>query len=138
MLELVRGGSTLRVGCPPDGERVLGAFLRCPCGRASPPQDPATDLAADGIDELIDVFLDADPDADFPERRHRDAGRRQQSGSWVLEIGEGVRRTRRQPTAWVRGSVDQILLDLWGRPSEANHQGDRKPMNHFRKIAVFG
>lgn len=89
-------------------------------GAASPIDD---DIAADGIDELIDVFVDAPPGAqggptlvlldELADRR------------WPLQVtAEGlIRVDERSPDASLTGGASAILLALWQRPNDAAWSG---------------
>ena len=91
-----------------DGERAVGS-----------PSPIATDLAADGIDELLDTFLPhVRPEAGngAPGRIHlsaTDTDRR-----WDVAIGDSA--------ATVTDTASDLLLFLWGRvaPEQLDTTGD--------------
>jgi uncharacterized protein (TIGR03083 family) len=93
------------------------------------------DLAADGIDEAVEVFLrtpDGEPFDEAGVVRFETS-----NGDWNLAVGNGVRSGAGTPAAWVRGDVDQVLLHLWGRPSTAVETGDASLMKLWRQIEAF-
>lgn len=78
------------------------------------------EVAVDGIDELLDVFLPAGlrgtPDASLGGSLHLHATDR--PGEWLVEIDGGQARVSRQHgkgDAAVLGSASDLLLALWGR-----------------------
>ncbi len=98
------------------------------------------DLASDGINELIDVFVGPRGDESSPvmvgvlELASSDRGR------WLLDIGtDGVATADdgTAPNASVKGPVDQILLHLWDRPASVEQSGDPNVMDAWRRLARF-
>jgi uncharacterized protein (TIGR03083 family) len=110
------------------------------------------ELAADGIDELIEVFLDAPPGSrygnppllrlDTPERRW--SIRVSEDGVWPDGAGDGVDDGvggggddgGEAPTV-VTGSASDVLLRLWGRPSAAAVSGDPRAIARWSSLAAF-
>lgn len=95
------------------------------------------DIAADGIDEFIEVFLAPEPDEPFdPIGVVRFEAASQ--GQWLAEVGNGVRLVEGGPdldvAAELQGRADQILLRLWGRPNEAAPSGDKAPMQQWDRL----
>jgi uncharacterized protein (TIGR03083 family) len=101
-------------------------------------QPVATDLAVDGIDEIIRIGLSADV-ADKPEAtlggtfhvHTTDA-----EGEWLVEVSDGkvhVRDEHGKGDAAVRGPASDLLLFLWGRQPAAPLEvfGDRAVVDRW-------
>ena len=94
------------------------------------------ELARDGIDEFLDIFLPAekssfDGHGETIHLHQTDGG-----GEWVLELGpEGVdvERGHRKGDAAVRGTGSDLLLMLWRRipPSSLEVIGDEAPVERL-------
>ena len=106
-----------------------------------------TDLAADGINELLDVFV-GQRKSDDEAQAEAEAGHvgvlslsSSDRGRWLLAVGStGAAATDEtaSPTATVQGPVDQILLRLWGRPGiSVTESGDPAVMATWRALARF-
>lgn len=95
------------------------------------------DLAADGIDELIEVFVDASPDENLSDAPI--LGLTTPKRSWTLAIGsEGVRPVSAdRSAATISGSPVDVILRLWGRPSNARTDGDRAVLQTWDDLAAF-
>jgi uncharacterized protein (TIGR03083 family) len=95
-----------------------------------------SELAADGIDELIDVFFDAPPDS-VPD------------GAIVLKLvatdtdqvwnvgvtTEGVFHSADTATAQLSGTASDVLQVLWNRQSGARWTGDPTAPSRWRAVA---
>jgi uncharacterized protein (TIGR03083 family) len=107
-------------------------------GEAAAGQTTAIDreLAVDGIDEFVDVFLpEADAPADFGRgtiHLHATDG----EGEWLLSFdGADVAVTRghAKGDVAVRGTASDLLLVLWRRipPADVEVLGDGDVLDHF-------
>jgi uncharacterized protein (TIGR03083 family) len=88
----------------------------------------ASDIAADGIDEYLDVFVAA-------SRAAKDALAgpimgfecSERSDRWSLDLsGQGERIVRREPaddSVRIHGTAEQLLLILWGRIAASDASG---------------
>ena len=93
-------------------------------------------LAADGIDELVDVFVGARG----PVGDHRVLALVSSHGwSWCLAVNPdaGVARTDEPAELTIIGEPDQLLLHLWGRPALVTEDGDPAVMATWRQLAAF-
>ncbi|MHB1784776.1 MAG: maleylpyruvate isomerase family mycothiol-dependent enzyme [Acidimicrobiales bacterium] len=84
------------------------------------PQAIDTELAVDGIDELLDVFLPRRPERmeGPPSSIHLHC--MDSPGEWVVRTGEGtvvVERTHAKADAAIRANASDLLLLLWHRIS---------------------
>jgi uncharacterized protein (TIGR03083 family) len=80
----------------------------------------ASDVAADGIDEYLDVFVAASRAAqDAPVGPTLSFECSDRSDRWWLDLsGQGERIVSRDPrdaTVGIRGTAEQLLLFVWGR-----------------------
>jgi uncharacterized protein (TIGR03083 family) len=94
------------------------------------------ELAADGVDEFLDIWV---PAQDRPFGRpgesihlHRTDG----DGEWVLQFapnGASVARSHAKGSVAVRGSASDLLLLLWGRvgPEDVEIFGDDQVLGEF-------
>lgn len=76
-------------------------------------------LAADGVDEVLDVMLPADEAHGNGESIHFHST--DGAGEWLLRLepdGSVVTHEHAKGDAAVRGAVSDLLLYLWGRPME--------------------
>ena len=88
----------------------------------------AAEIAADGVDEYLDVFVAAaraghnSPAGPIVSLECTDRADR-----WWLDLGKpGGRTVTREPreaSVGIRGSAEQLLLIVWGRASAANSPG---------------
>lgn len=86
---------------------------------AGDPQPIEPELAADGIDEMLDVFLVADDQENLAGdgeliHLHRTDGQ----GEWLIRLGPDgaeVSRGHEKGDVAVRGTASDLLLMLWGR-----------------------
>ncbi len=95
------------------------------------------ELAADGIDELIDVFVAAPG----PVGEHRVLTLASSHGwGWCLALDPevGAARTDEPADLTVIGEPDQLLLNLWGRPALVTQDGDLDVMEIWRHLTDFG
>ncbi|MGH9307123.1 MAG: maleylpyruvate isomerase family mycothiol-dependent enzyme, partial [Acidimicrobiales bacterium] len=110
---------------------------------AGRPEPLPSDLAADGIDEFLGVFL--------PRRDEHLAGPSQhihlhctdEAGEWLIGIGEGaidVERAHGKAPAAVRASASDLVLMLWRRvgPEDLEVLGDRDELTRFLARAGLG
>ncbi|MBV8958336.1 MAG: maleylpyruvate isomerase family mycothiol-dependent enzyme [Actinobacteria bacterium] len=100
-----------------------------------------TELAVDGIDEIIRVFIATDavdhPDASLGGTLHlhtTDA-----PGEWLVQIADGkvdVTREHGKGDAALRGPASDLLLFLWGRQPAAPLEvfGDQAIVDNWAKI----
>ena len=123
------------------------------------PIDP--ELAADGVDEVIRVFLDASQLPDWsrfvPDGRTAVVALADAAASWALELGRFVgtspntgntydeEATRlvdapQQPDAIVRGTAADVDLWMWGRGGldQLTVEGDPEVAAFLRAAAVHG
>jgi uncharacterized protein (TIGR03083 family) len=95
-------------------------------------------LAADGIDELIDVFVDGPPDlatdgAPVLGLRAADTG-----ASWTIAVtASGVLRVDGPATDTVTATAGELLLILWGRRRPDLVDGDGAALAAWDEIARF-
>ncbi|MEM7287401.1 MAG: maleylpyruvate isomerase family mycothiol-dependent enzyme [Actinomycetota bacterium] len=101
---------------------------------AGPAAPIADEMAADGIDELLDVFVDARPGMPvaggvvtelFDEQRR------------AVLTPEGAVRTEAEPTARLTGTASDVLLALWGRTNDASWTGDDRAAPIWADLAEF-
>ncbi len=98
------------------------------------PIDPV--LSRDGIDELLDVFLDADPGVATDGAPVLELQATDSDHSWTIAVtGEGVRRVEREAGSSLTGSASDIVLALWTRPSPARWAGDPEMPRAWREMA---
>ena len=105
-----------------DAESIAGAV--------SPIDD---DIAADGIDELLDVFVDAAPGT-APIGvvvELLDTARR------AVLTAEGALRTTDAPEASLHGAASDVLLALWSRASGSTWAGDDRAPGAWTALAEF-
>ncbi|MGJ6979653.1 maleylpyruvate isomerase family mycothiol-dependent enzyme [Aestuariimicrobium soli] len=115
----------------------------------------ADDVAAAGVDHVLDVMLEWVPDSaeitptGVIELRATDTGE-----SWLLELYRwngtawgsefrdqiGGRRAPAgaEPVALVAGPVQQLDLTIWSRPSEVEQSGDEAALAELRALLEFG
>lgn len=106
-----------------DAESLMGAVTPI-----------AVDIAQDGIDELLDVFVDAAPGTATdggvavelldPTRR-------------AVLTREGAVRTTDEPLAQLHGTASDVLLALWSRGSGATWTGDDRAPRAWTHLAEF-
>ncbi len=101
---------------------------------APQPIDPA--LAVDGIDELLHIFLPAEPESlrDGAESIHLHTT--DEPGEWLVSVSDGelsVLREHATGDAAVRAPASDLLLMLWRRidPSAVEVLGDRAALERF-------
>jgi uncharacterized protein (TIGR03083 family) len=80
----------------------------------------ASEVAADGIDEYLDVFVAASRAAhDAPPGATISFECSDRSDRWWLDLsGRGERKVSREPrraSVRIRGTAEQLLLIVWGR-----------------------
>lgn len=105
------------------------------------PEPIPTELAVDGIDEIIRVFIATDA-ADNPEvtlggtlhLHTTDA-----EGEWLVDIADGkvdVRQEHGKGDAAIRGAASDLLLFLWGRTPAAALEvfGDQAVVDNWAKV----
>lgn len=95
-----------------------------------------TALAADGIDEFLDLFLPADPERLAAGRESVHLHATDGGGEWTVTVGDGsveVDRSHGKGDAAVRASSSNLLLLLWRRVSFAGVEafGDRAALERF-------
>jgi uncharacterized protein (TIGR03083 family) len=104
-------------------------------------------LAADGIDELLEVFvgrlLPADALSGGGETIHLHATDQDVDGEWLLTLTpQGVRWQRGHDRATVaaRGAASDLLLLLWNRlpPDELEVFGDRRLLERWQQAIRVG
>jgi uncharacterized protein (TIGR03083 family) len=98
------------------------------------------ELAADGIDEFLEVFCAL---VDFSEpigtlHLHATDG----DGEWFIDVTEGAltwQRAHAKGDVAVRGTTSDLLLLLWGRvpPDALEVLGDRTVLDAFREVTRF-
>lgn len=110
---------------------------------AGDPAPIAADVAVDGIDEVLDVFLPVRlaPDADLHGTLHLHAT--DADGEWLVGIEGGAISTRREHAkgdAAVRGTASDLNLFLWGRldASALELHGDTSVVERWRAVAAPG
>jgi uncharacterized protein (TIGR03083 family) len=103
---------------------------------AGPPDPIDGELAVDGIDEFLDMFLAPDGErlGDPGERIHLHAFHPE--AEWLVEAGGGalhIRREHARGDAAARGTASDLLLMLWRRlsPSELDVVGDHAALERF-------
>lgn len=112
-------------------------------GAHGPPEPIESELAADGVDELLVMFLPgvrnrepARPPAGERFHFHRTDG----AGEWLVTFGEDGRIDVAQEHAKgdlaVRGPAPELLLFLWGRtgPDELEVFGDAALLERWREL----
>lgn len=115
-----------------DAERTVGLDKLTPIDEG---------LAADGIDELLEVFLR--PAADFGFTPSNDSPAHvirieAPERTWNLAVGDGVATSTASPELTIRGPVDQLLLTLWGRTMPIELDGDRQVLTRLLAQPAFG
>ena len=94
----------------------------------------ADDVASDGIDELLDVFVDAAPGTPTDDGvlvELCDPSRR------ASLTQDGAVRADAAPEAWLGGTASDVLLALWSRPSNASWSGDQRAPGAWLHLAEF-
>ncbi|MGH2774679.1 MAG: maleylpyruvate isomerase family mycothiol-dependent enzyme [Actinomycetota bacterium] len=105
---------------------------------AGDPADIADDLAVDGIDELLFVFLLAE--APFKEAPGSSVHihTTNSAGEWLVILDEEpvVTREHAKGDVALRGPSSDLLLHLWGRiePSSLEIHGDPAALDRFRSV----
>ncbi len=96
----------------------------------------APQLATDGIDELLDVFVGASDS----ETSDSDPVLRITTplAQWTLAIGEKAVPTAREPDLTLEAPADAALLTLWGRVVDVAWQGERAVFDSWRAISTSG
>jgi uncharacterized protein (TIGR03083 family) len=94
------------------------------------------DLAADGIDELVDVFLNAVRPV-TPQGVLALVSSYGRTWLLALSVDDGVVRTDEPAGLTVIGEPDQLLLYLWGREASVTEDGDESVMATWRELAEF-
>jgi uncharacterized protein (TIGR03083 family) len=103
------------------------------------PQPLATEVADDGVDELLAEFL---PVADVSGvggsiHLHSTDG----DGEWFIETADGLswRRSHEKGDVAVRGTTSDLLLLLWGRvaPDQVEVLGDEAVLQRWREVTRF-
>ena len=109
------------------------------------PQPIATNLAVDGIDEIIRVFLATevadDHDATLGGTLHVHAT--DADGEWLIDVAGGEVRVRAEHgkgDAALRGPASDLLLFLWGRQPAAPLEvfGDTAVVDRWAKVLDLG
>jgi len=102
------------------------------------PADIAGDLAVDGIDELLFVFLPAGAPLEEPQGSSVHIHTTDSAGEWlaILEGEPVVTREHAKGDVALRGPSSDVLLYLWGRvePSSLEIHGDGATLDHFRSV----
>ena len=97
-----------------------------------------SDLAADGIDELMYVWLPAMAPLKEPPRTSVHVHTTDADGEWlaVLEEEPVVIREHAKGDAALRGAAPDVLLYLWGRTDASSVEilGDRAVLDGFRSV----
>ncbi len=96
-----------------------------------------SDLALDGIDELVETFAKATPEADLTGAAVLGLNLPEQTLTFAVSQDHGVRATDAPAHAALTGTPHQMLLALWGRPSSAESTGDPEVLNAWRRLPVF-
>ena len=102
----------------------------------------APEIAADGIDEFLDVFVATTRAVnDAPPGPTMNLECTDRSERWWLDLsnrGErAVRRESREALVWIRGTAEQLMLMLWGRvPVTACPEvtGDVEVLDQWREL----
>jgi uncharacterized protein (TIGR03083 family) len=109
------------------------------------------DLAVDGIDEVLDLFLSyalgQDPDEDVDA--HQGRSLRVRTGSWAWQVSVGtddpankipLQRTSAPAQATVSGEPSELMLWLWGRrpDSAVTVHGDTSAVAAVRDLLSRG
>ena len=94
----------------------------------------ADDVAADGIDELLDVFVDAAPGTPTDDGVLVELCDPSRRASLTLD---GAVRADAAPEAWLGGTASDVLLALWSRPSNASWSGDQRAPGAWLHLAEF-
>jgi hypothetical protein len=107
---------------------------------AGDPHPIDAEVAADGIDEFLDVFCGI---ADFSEppgtlHLHATDG----DGEWFVDTTTGAltwERAHAKGDVAVRGATSDLLLLLWGRvsPDQVEVLGDEQVLTRFRELTQF-
>lgn len=102
------------------------------------PSDIDVDLAADGIDELLFVFLPATAPLEEPPGTSVHIHTTDTDGEWLAVLDEEpvVTRVHAKGDAALRGPASDVLLYLWGRtePSSLEIHGDPAVLEQFRSV----
>jgi uncharacterized protein (TIGR03083 family) len=102
------------------------------------PADIAGDLAVDGIDELLFVFLPAGAPLEEPQGSSVHIHTTDSAGEWlaILEGEPVVTREHAKGDVALRGPSSDVLLFLWGRiePSALEIHGDPATLDQLRSI----
>ena len=91
------------------------------------------DLAADGIDELVDVFYDA-PGTISSDGVLALVSSNRQTWRLAVDADEGVVRTDDPADMTVIGEPDQLLLFLWNRQAVVTADGDPSVLAAWRTL----
>ncbi|MGI9616650.1 MAG: maleylpyruvate isomerase family mycothiol-dependent enzyme [Acidimicrobiales bacterium] len=110
---------------------VHGADAQATAGR---PMTIDHDLAADGIDEFVDVFVGAVEH--FTPEGILGLVSATDDRSWRLAINsnKGVRRTDEPAGLTITGDIDQLLLHLWNRDAAVTSDGDASVLDVWREL----
>ena len=79
----------------------------------------ASEIAVDGIDEFLDVFVEARAERMTGPVETVHVHVTDGEGEWLLSVGQGsssLARTHAKGDVAVRGPASDLLLALWSRP----------------------
>jgi uncharacterized protein (TIGR03083 family) len=102
------------------------------------PADIDGDLAVDGIDELLFVFLAVEAPLKEPPGSSVHIHTTDADGEWLAVLDEEpvITREHAKGDVALRGPSSDVLLYLWGRvePSSLEIHGDPATLDHFRSV----
>ena len=102
------------------------------------PSDIANDLAVDGIDELLFVWLPTAAPLQEPPGTSIHIHTTDSDGEWLAVLDEEpvVTREHAKGDAALRGPASDVLLYLWDRiePPSLEIHGDRAALDRFRSV----
>ena len=102
------------------------------------PSDLDGDLAIDGIDELLFLFLPTEAPLKEPPGSSVHIHTTDADGEWLAVLDEQpvVTREHAKGDVALRGPSSDVLLYLWGRvePSSLEIHGDPATLDHFRSV----
>jgi len=102
------------------------------------PSDIDGDLAVDGIDELLFVWLPSEAPLKEPPGSSVHVHTTDADGEWLAVLDEEpvITREHAKGDVALRGPSSEVLLYLWGRvdPSSLEIHGDPATLDHFRSV----
>ncbi|CAN5606024.1 maleylpyruvate isomerase family mycothiol-dependent enzyme [soil metagenome] len=102
------------------------------------PSDIDEDLAVDGIDELLFVWLPTEAPLKDPPGSSVHIHTTDADGEWLAILDEQpvVTREHAKGDVALRGPASDVLLYLWGRmePTSLEIHGDAAVLDHFRSV----